>query len=582
MANPPIRLGPGFFADGKARCLPVRPATFEAHSAEELEGLFQRVESHLARGGIAIGYVAFEAGRAWEPEPAPMPPGERLAWFALAQPEELGLDGPAPMEPEDGQFPVSVAWPSGEPLPENSWDSVRLALLDGITYQANLTGRVQVAVDLPPHRFYSRLLASQNASFAAFLETGDLTLLSLSPELFFKTSGDRIETQPMKGTAPRGRFPREDQAIAEALRRDEKTLAENRMIVDLLRNDLGRLCVAGSVEVPHLFTLLPLSTVWQMTSTIRGRLLPGTRLTELFRALFPCGSVVGAPKLSTLALLRTLEGRARGPYCGAIGWASAQEACFSVAIRTVEHDRRGYSMGVGSGLVEGSELEAERREWAHKTEFLGRDPTPFSLFTTLLWDGRHFPRRSLHKERLLASAAYFGFPASGPHLEAALDELEGTLPKNETRRVRLTLSGDGQTAARAQELAPPLGNNLVRLAPERVSSGDPFLFHKTTRRDRWERWRVLAEKEDLADYLFLNERGELTEGTIHSLRVELDGKILTPALGCGLLPGILRQEGLDSGELTEAVLTPADLRRATRLWIGNAIRPWREVGVLWN
>jgi para-aminobenzoate synthetase/4-amino-4-deoxychorismate lyase len=379
----------------------------------------------------------------------------------------------------------------------------------------------------------------------------------------------------MKGTAARGRFAEEDDVRKAALRASPKERAENVMIVDLLRNDLGKLALSGSVRVPELLTLETYPTFHTLTSTITATLPESVRLTDIFRALFPCGSVTGAPKVSTMKLIRELEPSPRGVYCGAIGLVKpGGDAIFSVPIRTLVLSQHGAEYGVGGGVTWDSRAENEYHELGVKASIV-TDPEPdFSLLETLLWDGNVCVRLARHVARIQKSAAFFGFALDERVLRGMLLEHVQNHPDT-PRRVRMLVSRDGTVTVESSPFTPSTKPLSVALAKEPVESRDTFLCHKTTRRSVYEARR--ADAPDADDVLLWNENGELTEFTIGNLVLELDGKRLTPPREAGLLNGVMRQEELEAGRITERKLYPQDLARADKVWRINSLRGWQEV-----
>jgi para-aminobenzoate synthetase/4-amino-4-deoxychorismate lyase len=404
---------------------------------------------------------------------------------------------------------------------------------------------------------------------------------SASPELFFRVDGGRITARPMKGTAPRGRWEEEDAAMAERLLTSPKERAENLMIVDLLRSDLGRVARVGSVRVRNLFTIERYPTVLQMTSTITAELDPRTTLEDLFGALFPCGSVTGAPKASTMRLIAELEGSPRGVYCGAVGYAGpGDEAAFSVPIRTAVVDTAEgvVEYGAGAGVTWDSDAAAEYAEVRAKAAVLTEERPPFFLLETLKLERGEYALLERHLARLLSSARYFGVPASEGDVRHALNGYATQHPRG-AWRVRLLAGEDGVPRVEGRPLEPlPEGPLPVALAAEPVRRADRFLYHKTTHRAVYERRR--ARRPDVYDVLLHNEEGELTEFTTGNLVAELGGALLTPPRECGLLAGTLRAELLESGRIREGILQPDDLGRASRLWLINGVRGWVPVRVV--
>jgi para-aminobenzoate synthetase/4-amino-4-deoxychorismate lyase len=593
-----------------------------AERVEDVMDVIRQVEEAVAGGLHAAGFVAYEAAPAFDAALATHPPDPRLplAWFALyASRDDAGPSPPAPLPQtarERGELSAPV---EGEYLEIGEWridvteagyrervERIRALIAAGDTYQANFTVRLRAPFRGDPAALYERLCLAQRSAFCAYLDVGGgMTIVSASPELFFRAAGGELELRPMKGTRPRGRWPDEDRALAAALAESAKDRAENLMIVDLLRNDAGRVAEFGSVRVERLYEVERYETVHQMTSTIRARLRPDTGLADVFRALFPCGSVTGAPKVRTMKIIRELETGPRSAYCGAIGFVSPGEAVFSVGIRTLLIDAAGgqAELGVGSGITWDSDADAEYRECWDKAAFVRRAPAGFRLLETMLWEdgsGRERGSPPLHEERagrgpgggahpdggwflldghlrrLADSAAYFGYAFDRDDAVRRLDAAARSF--DAPMRVRLLLDRDGSMEI---EHAPHLASAepaRIAIAAEPVDSADPLLYHKTTHRAEYE--RRAATRPDCDDVLLVNERGELTESTIANLVVRLDGALWTPPLACGLLPGVFRAHLLERGEIRERILRPADLHRAEEVWLINSVRKWRRAECL--
>lgn len=547
-----------------------------AHTLEEVRPALAEVERAAARGMYAAGFVAYEAAPAFDRalKAGPGVPGLPLVWFGVFDGEsEQGTD-------VEGEFGVSEWEPSvGRDAYERSVEAVREAIARGDTYQVNYTLRLRARFEGDDFAFYERLRAAQRTRFGAYLNAGRFRVLSASPELFFRRRGRRVETRPMKGTAPRGRFGEEDERIAARLAASEKNRAENLMIVDLLRNDLGRVAETGTVRVEELFKIESYSTVFQMTSTVACELREGATLADVFAALFPCGSVTGAPKVSTSRIIAALEGEPRGVYCGAVGFvAPGGDAAFNVAIRTVVIDSEtgGAVYGVGGGVTWDSTPGGEYEEALDKTKVLTERPTDFELLETLRLDADGYHLLEEHLARLEASAEYFDFPVSMADARAALGRHAEEHAGGGARRVRLLVSACGRARVESEPLGEtPPAPRRVAYALTPVDSSDRFLFHKTTRRGVYEARR--AERPGLFDVLLWNERGELTEFTNGNLVVELDGGRWTPPRESGLLAGTFRADLLRRGEVAERVLTKRDLTRAARVWFVNGVRGWVEV-----
>ena len=463
-------------------------------------------------------------------------------------------------------------------------------IADGETYQANYTvpfecgfaGASEAASGDGDRVWFAELARAQGAGFCAWLDLGRHRVLSLSPELFFRLDGSEILARPMKGTARRGSTPDDDAARRAALAQSPKDRAENVMIVDLMRSDLGRVAAPGSVSVSRLFHVETYPTLFQMTSDVRATLKRGAGLAEVLAALFPCGSVTGAPKVRTMQLIRELEPHPRGLYCGAIGLIEpgGGRATFSVAIRTVLLDQEAglARFGVGGGVTHDSEAAAEYAECLTKMRFLTPPGQDLELLESLLLLRGRYPLLERHLARLARSAGHFGFALDEGALRQRLAGLAEAHPAGRFK-ARLVLARDGSLTV---EAAPLAGGRMpaLRLGFARgpVDSRDELLHHKTTRRALFERALASACSRpggpDCDDVLLVNERGEVTESTRANLVLKLEGRLVTPALASGLLPGVFREKLLQRGVLREQVLVPADVLRAESIWLVNSVRGW--------
>ncbi|KWK24303.1 anthranilate synthase [Burkholderia stagnalis] len=480
--------------------------------------------------------------------------------------------------------------------------AVHDALRAGDSYQVNYTFRLHFDAFGTPLALYRRLRARQPVRYGALIALpGGAWVVSCSPELFVEKHGDALRARPMKGTAPRSDDPRRDAEAAAFLASDPKNRAENVMIVDLLRNDLSRIARTGTVRVPALFSVEPYASVWQMTSTVDAGWRDGMTFADLLRALFPCGSITGAPKHKTMQLIDAIESTPRGLYTGTIGWLDAPQAssdgnpdgaprcgdfCLSVAIRTLTLDaaaasgRRMGTMGVGAGIVLDSVAADEYAECELKARFLTDADPGFQLFETTCAtraEGiRHLDR---HVARLQRSADAFGFRFDADALRGAIDARCAALDGDGPYRMKLALAKDGALEIVAAPLKPlPDGPAGVLLAADHgfapTHADDALLQHKTTRRADYDRAWQAAEALGCFDMLFVNERGEVTEGGRSNLFVKLDGQWVTPPLSCGVLPGVMRGVLLDDPSFgaTERVVTRDDLARAQALLLTNALR----------
>ena len=559
----------------------------EARRAGEVPGAIEAAEAAATRGLWAAGYVAYDAAPGLDPELAVRvrPPDDPfaempLAWFALFERKE---DAP-PLEPARSEPTDSTGESPWRPsVHRAAYDAaierIRELIAAGHTYQVNYTIRLRASIRGDARGLYRDLGLAQRGGYAAYLDLGRFRVASASPELFFRIDGDRIRTRPMKGTAPRGRWLAEDEEAAARLLDSAKERAENAMIVDLLRNDLGRICRPGSVEVERMFEAERYETVWQLTSTVEGDLKPETCLLDAFRALFPSGSVTGAPKIRTMRIIAALEDSARGPYCGAIGYlappgSGEPRANFNVAIRTVVLDARTQTAeyGVGGGITHDSSASAEYDEVLAKARVLREVRPAFELIETVphlpIEGFRHLPE---HLDRMGSSATYFGFrfdpEAAAAILKEAVADTDGP------SLVRLTLARDGTLRSEVRDLPP--ADQAVRIALDDgpVDPNDVWLFHKTSRRTPYDRRR--EKRPDVDDVILVNDRGEVTESTIANLAVELNGRWVTPPIDSGLLPGTYRTVLLREGRLTERAVTGEELGRATAVALVSSARGWR-------
>jgi para-aminobenzoate synthetase/4-amino-4-deoxychorismate lyase len=544
-------------------------------SLSEVRAALREVERAARAGAYAVGYVAYEAAPAFDRSLSVREASTPLLWFGL-------FDAPARHAPEGsggGDYGL-CAWGSSETREayERNVREVRERIARGDTYQVNYTFRLRARFSSDSFAFYERLRAAQPTRFGAYLDTGRFQILSASPELFFRRRGSRILTRPMKGTAARGRWFEEDEAACRALASSEKNRAENVMIVDLLRNDLGRVAETGTVRASSFFKVERHPTVFQMTTTVGARLRAGATLEEIFAALFPCGSVTGAPKVSTMRLIAQLEGSPRGVYCGAVGLIEpGGDALFNVPIRTVVVDAETGSAeyGTGGGITWDSTPGGEYEEALEKALLLAEDPSDFELLETMRLEGGRYNLLEEHLARLKASARYFNFRVSESRVREALADNASSHNVESPQRVRLLVSREGGVRVEGRELEQTRGTQRVALALAPVDRRERFLYHKTTRRGVYDARR--AERPELFDVLLRNIEGELTEFTAGNLVVELEGHRWTPPRECGLLAGALRGVLLREGSISERVLTAKDLNRATRCWFINGVRGWVEV-----
>lgn len=563
-----------------------------ADRLEDIPRLFREIEVALDQGLWVAGYLAYECGYYFEQFPNITVP-EPLAWFGVYEQARIfehfraALDheyATDPQENESASLSEPVAASAALEIPKEAYVAaiarIKEHLAAGDTYQVNFTDRLAFNSPLSPADVFSALSARQRVAYSAFLNIERGPVISLSPELFFKTEGDRIITRPMKGTIPRGLDRADDARIATLLRNDEKNRAEHVMIVDLLRNDLGRICRPGTVQVQDPFSVERYDTLHQMTSTVLGRLKLGMSFFDIFQALFPSGSITGAPKHRTMQIIHELERKPRGVYTGAIGFISPKRSsAFNVAIRTLVMQSGNVTMGVGGGIVADSQPEDEYRECLLKASFVTRRSEPFRLIETLLWDGE-FQRLNLHLDRMESSALYFDFPFDRSQVTSTLVDLSksSALAREKRQRIRLTLAAGGEVTAEVSPYPDEPSQIKIWLTDERTSSSDLFRRHKTTRRELYDRLYAMAREHGFDDVIFTNEKGEITEGAISNVFIDREGKLLTPPVASGVLPGVLRGHILQTcAGAEEAVLQLADLKSADGLYLCSSLRGLRRV-----
>jgi para-aminobenzoate synthetase/4-amino-4-deoxychorismate lyase len=580
-----------------------------ARSAEEVADAIDRIDSFLASGKHLAGYFAYDAGLVLDkPIESRHAPNLSLIWLGV-------YDGYA--ELDAGELEFGSAYDISEPrlnVTEDEYirciDRIRDYIAAGDVYQVNYTVKLIFEHAQPAWRMFARLRQAHPVGYSAFINTGDAQIVSISPELFLRREGDTVLTRPMKGTARRGRWFEEDSEIAGQLAADPKNRAENIMIVDLMRNDLGRVCEMGGVRVPRMFHVERYGSLFQMTSDVEGRLREGVTTSELIRAVFPPGSITGAPKIRAMEIIDELEHESRGAYCGCIGYLRPDGNCLlNVAIRTIVQRGDQCEMGVGSGVVTDSDPQSEFNETLLKGEFVKSEPARFELLETLLYRESRYVLLAEHLTRMRQSAEYFGWPFPEADLRKSLDaaaadiaprsvisnavrnllcpeggqkQISRTARNDVTNtdelasgaaRVRLLLSSDGSCRAEWADAGAPVVRPVqLILVSRRTDPSDIFLYHKTTDRQAYDDELHDARTRGFFDALHLNTRGELTEGSVTNLAVEIDGRWCTPPLDCGLLPGIWRADALSKGEATERILTLDDLLRATSVRVGNSVR----------
>ncbi len=575
--------------DGEALLFSDPVETLTLTSLSGLYDFFLAIERKRDAGFFLAGWLSYEAGCGFESlatRSLSLASGAPLAWFGVYETPQCftgaNIDAFVAGQREREPFAVShlhFDYDVGDYIAVIA--AIKEQIAAGNVYQVNFTGRYRFAFSGSPQELFIKLRSSQPSDYTAFLNTGDRVVLSLSPELFFRCTGGMVETMPMKGTAPRGETAEEDASMKHGLSRCEKNRAENLMIVDLLRNDLGRICFPGSVHVSELFATETYPTLHQMVSTVYGRLREHVGLYEIFRALFPSGSVTGAPKISAMQLIGELESTPRGVYTGAIGFVRPDgDMVFNVAIRTIEIAGKTGVYGSGSGIVWDSDPLQEFRECMLKARILRDEVQEIpELFETMLWAGRYLWLDE-HLERIRTSAAALGVPFQEDEARCRLAELDCALVACGGRfRVKLRLSGEGGIIVEHEPLdATPSEKPLrVCLAAERIASTDFLRYHKTGSRKLYDRFYRLALDHGFNEVVFLNERREVAEAAVSNIIIRCGTCYYTPPVTSGLLDGIYRSYFLRTrSQCSEKVLFIEDLLAADTIYLCNSVRGVRQ------
>jgi para-aminobenzoate synthetase/4-amino-4-deoxychorismate lyase len=587
-------------SDRRSRLYTGYAGTLNCRHADRLPALWEQVQQALQRGKFAVGLFSYELGAEMhgiEPRAADRSSSQVLLFDRC---DRFSRDATTAWLSERSQEAQNAALLGHCAGIANIRASVNEAeFIDalarihayieaGDTYQVNDTFRLRFDAYGSLYALYLKLRARQQAPYGALIALPDgSAVMSLSPELFIRHSRGELTARPMKGTAAAAGDALQDAARAKALAADPKNRAENLMITDLLRNDLGRIAVPGSVKVPQLFKVDRYDSVLQMTSTVCAQLRAGVTLADAFAALYPCGSITGAPKRRTMQIIRELEADARGLYTGAIGWFDRPDSgqtvgnfCLSVPIRTLvlqapgADGMRAGEMGVGAGIVHDSVAAEEYAECQLKAKFLTGLAQDFELFETIHATQAEGCRHlELHLRRLRSSAAYFGFAWDEQCVSSVLQQVCSALPAG-PHRIRLALNQSGACSVQYAPLLPLAEPVKVLLAPQPTVADDLFLRHKTTVRERYDAaWRT-AEAQRAFDMLFFNTQGELTEGGRSNVFVKLEGRWYTPPLASGLLPGVMRTVLLadPAWDASERRLTLDDLRAAEEVVVCNALR----------
>ena len=540
----------------------------------EVADLLAQVESYQEQGYYVVGYVSYEAAPAFEEKlavhKAPLL-GEYLLYFTVHDRVETS---PIPLTYEEVDLPSKWQEETSAENYEKAITQIHHHLRQGDTYQVNYTVQLKQDLSAYPFAIYNRMVVEQEAGYNAYVEHDEMAVISMSPELFFEQNDRELTTRPMKGTTQRGVTDQEDLAQSSWLEQDPKNRSENMMIVDLLRNDMNRISEVGSEHVERLCQVEQYSTVWQMTSTIKSQLRPDVDLVTIFRSLFPCGSITGAPKIATMEIIKNLEPQPRGVYCGTIGLLLPNgRRIFNVAIRTIQLHQGKAIYGVGGGITWDSTWESEYREVHQKAAVLYRKLARFQLITTGKISQKQLLFEDQHLERLTKASRYFSYPFDPEELRQKIEEECQACDSHQDYRLRITLSKSGEMELSRQILSPLSPSFCkAKLCLQEADLQQAFTYFKTTHRPHLS----LGKQESI----YHNAAGELLETSIGNIVLKIAGKLYTPPTSLGILPGIYRQHLLETGQVEEKVLTVPDLDQAETIYGCNAVRGLYELEVI--
>ncbi|MGP4040632.1 aminodeoxychorismate synthase component I [Gracilibacillus sp. D59] len=545
---------------------------WNTYQISEIASIFEELEQFLNSGYYIAGFVSYEAAPAFDPSFHVHKNNELpLVWLAAFEKPTENTDNI-----EDNDFRLSEWKHSTSYLDyQKNIKKIKKAIEQGNTYQVNYTTRLKSHFRGNPYSFFQQLVNNQEASYSAYLDTGFHQILSASPELFFQVKDGKIVTKPMKGTIQRGRTYEEDLQFKQKLKHSEKDQAENVMIVDLLRNDIGRIAKPGSVRVKSLFDIETYPTVHQMTSTVEAN-LEKKKVFDWFQALFPCGSITGAPKVETMKYIAELEDTPREVYCGAIGWISPKrEAIFNVPIRTVYINENHAIYGTGGGITWDSTSETEYHELNQKTEVLHQKRNVISLLESIKLDNGDYPLMTHHLRRLYQSTQYFGYPFHENEVKEKLAILANQY-QNGCYKVRLVYHPSGSIELEHQPIIQLDEPIQTVLASEPIDKRNIYLYHKTTNRELYQKLDQNKPSHVLSSLLW-NEEEHITEFTIGNVVVEKNGQFFTPPVSDGLLPGTFREQLIEENIVIEKSIRLSELPKYDQIWFINSVRGWVSV-----
>ena len=543
----------------------------KTRNVAEVADLLAQVESYQEQGYYVVGYVSYEAAPAFEEKlavhKAPLL-AEYLLYFTV---HDRVKTSPIPLTYDEVDLPSNWQEVTSAANYEKAIAQIHHHLRQGDTYQVNYTVQLKQDLSANPFAIYNRMVVEQEAGYNAYVEHDEMAVISMSPELFFEQNGSELTTRPMKGTTQRGMTDQEDLGQASWLEQDPKNRSENMMIVDLLRNDMNRISEVGSEHVEHLCQVEQYSTVWQMTSTIKSQLREDVDLVKIFRSLFPCGSITGAPKIATMEIIKELERQPRGVYCGTIGLLLPNgRRIFNVAIRTIQLYKGQAIYGVGGGITWDSTWESEYREVHQKAAVLYRKQARFQLISTGKISQKQLLFEEQHLERLRKASRYFASPYDAEELRKKIEAECQSCDVNKDYRLRISLSKSGEIEL-SRQILTPLSPHFcqAKLCLQEAGLQKAFTYFKTTHRPHLNLYKQ--------EIIYHNARGELLETSIGNLVLKIDEKLYTPPIRLGILPGIYRQHLLETGEVEEKVLTLKDLVQAEDIYGCNAVRGLYEL-----
>ncbi|MFH1519844.1 MAG: aminodeoxychorismate synthase component I [Candidatus Omnitrophota bacterium] len=552
--------------------------------ADNLDLFFKRLEDYSKKGYWLAGYFSYEFGYFLEEAHRPLRVKGKipLAWVGVCKkPKKISSKKKINQECsrallDKSSYEIKNIRPNiSQREYAEKIKKIKYYLEQGLTYQVNFTFKEKFDFKGDVVGLYLDLRRSQPTPYSALININTEKILSLSPELFFRIDKNKIIARPMKGTIKRGETAEEDSQSKADLKKSNKIRAENLMIVDLLRNDLGR--ISGLVRAPKLFNIEKHPTLYQMTSTIEGELKKKLRLKAVFSSLFPCGSVTGAPKIKTMQIIKKLEQEPRGVYTGAIGYISPKgKSCFNVAIRTVQIKKNKGELGIGGGIVYDSNPKAEYEEALLKAKFFKDGLERIGLVESILWcKDKGYYLLDLHLKRLEKSAKHFSYLYQVKEIKKKLKEAAAN--ENRNLKVRLVLGPEGGIDIQKEPIKKIKTPVKIRISDKRINCKDKFLYHKTTRRAFYDQERREGLAKGCFETVFLNEKEELTEGTITNIFVLQSKRLYTPPLESGLLPGVLREHLIRKGRVKEKTLYLKDFKSADKVYVGNSVRGLVEV-----